>query len=196
MPATIGIVAARNPGQRSEPSSTSIPFITSARRSRDFWQAGQTRMSRSAVFIAASARSARTGRRAGARGSGSDVERRPSAQHRLHRVGEDPKIEPERAVLDVVQVVPHLLDLLLEVVRVPVADLGPAGDAGPGQRANGVVRDLFAALGRVAQHGHEQREVRKGMRSGPDQVHVAAEHVDELGQLVQPESPEPEPDAA
>src|SRR5688572_32449598 len=45
-------------------------------------------------------------------------------------VEEHPEVEPEREMLDVIQVVPHLLGLFLQVVGVAVAHLGPPRDAG------------------------------------------------------------------
>src|SRR6266478_3839741 len=64
----------------------------------------------------------------------------PTEKHDLHRVEQDAEVESGRLVLDVVEVVPHLLRLLLEIVGVAVADLRPARDAGPDRGAQRVVR--------------------------------------------------------
>src|SRR2546428_780411 len=107
----------------------------------------------------------------------------PSEHDDLDRVDHDGEVEPDRRVLDVIEVVTHLLDLFLEAVRVAVPDLCPPGDAGPHRRTERVERDLLC----------EQRDVRGGMRPRADEVHVAAQDVDELRQLVEPEASPPFP---
>src|SRR5229473_7127563 len=52
-------------------------------------------------------------------------------EHDLERFEQDAEIEPERHVLEVIEVVADLLHLLLEPVRVPVANLCPPGDPRP-----------------------------------------------------------------
>src|SRR5580765_1071270 len=101
--------------------------------------------------------------------------------HDLHRVEEDAHIEPERQMLDVVEVVAHLLRLFLEVVRVPQPDLRPARDARANRGPQRVIRDAFS----------EELEVRDRMRPRAHEIHVATDDVDELGQLVETEFPEP-----
>src|SRR5262249_58518160 len=78
-----------------------------------------------------------------------------------------------------------LLDLWVEAVGVAVADRRPAGGAGKDRAADRVIRNVLA----------EQGQVRDGVRPRPDQVHVAAQDVDELRQLVEPEPPQPVADA-
>src|SRR5262249_37549809 len=96
--------------------------------------------------------------------------------HDLHRVEEDADVEPEREILDVVQVVPHLLGLFLEIVRVPEPDLRPAGDARADGRSQRVVRNTL----------DEELHVRRRVRPRADKIHVAADDVDELRKLVEP----------
>src|SRR5438067_2281450 len=82
-------------------------------------------------------------------------------------------------MLDVVEIIAHLLDLFVESVGVAVTDLCPAGDSWTHHRTEGVVRNWLAAFGRVARDENEQGEVRGGMRTRADQIHVTFEDVDE-----------------
>src|SRR5438876_954928 len=62
----------------------------------------------------------------------------------LDRLEQDPQIQPERHVLEVVEVVADLLHLLVDGVRVPIPDLRPPGDPGPDRAPERVVRDRVA----------------------------------------------------
>ena len=97
------------------------------------------------------------------------------------RLEENPDVEPQRPVLDVIEVVPHLLGFLLEVVRIAVADLRPACHAWTHRRSQTVVGDVL----------HENLLIAGGMRAWPDQVHLAPQHVHQLRHFVEPESPQP-----
>ena len=65
-----------------------------------------------------------------------------SQQDLLQGVDEDPQVQPWGHVLDVEEVVPHLLGLLLQAVRVAVADLCPSRDTRADGRPQGVVGNL------------------------------------------------------
>src|SRR5437867_4811534 len=109
---------------------------------------------------------------------------RPAAEEDdLHGVEEDPEVEPEGKVLDVVQVVAHFLDLFFEVVGVAVADLRPPGYPRTHCRAERVIRNPFL----------EELEVRGRVGPGPHEVHLTADDVDELRELVEAELPQPLP---
>ena len=84
-------------------------------------------------------------------------------------------------MLDVVQVVAHLLRLFLEIVGVPVTDLGPPRDPGRHHGADPV----------IGNGPGEEVEVRQRVRPGPDKVDVAPQDVHELRQLVEAEPAEP-----
>src|SRR5688500_18510172 len=81
-------------------------------------------------------------------GGGTETE-----QHDLHGIEEHSEIQPQREMLDVVEVVPHLLGLFLQVVGVAIAHLRPPGDPGSNGGAQRVERDVL----------HEQREIRERM---------------------------------
>src|SRR4051812_20074602 len=53
-----------------------------------------------------------------------------SENHDLDCHEEDAKVQPHREILDVVQVVAHLLRLFFETVGISITDLGPTGNAG------------------------------------------------------------------
>src|SRR5262249_20673792 len=65
-------------------------------------------------------------------------------EHDLDGLKEDAEIQPERHVLEVVEVVADLLHLLRERVRVPIADLRRAGVPWPDRAPERVVRDRVA----------------------------------------------------
>src|SRR3954447_10332312 len=91
----------------------------------------------------------------------------------------DFQVERDRPVLDVVQVV---LDPLLERrVAAPAVDLRPAGDPRLHLVPQHVLRDPVLEL---------LEEIRT-LGPWPDDRHVAAEHVPELRQLVDVETPQP-----
>src|SRR2546422_10821170 len=77
----------------------------------------------------------------------------------LQSVEQNAEIQDEGSMLDVIEIVLHLLDLLLQVVRVDEADLRPPRDPWSHGGAQGVVRDLL----------HEERVMDGRMRSRPDQ---------------------------
>src|SRR5512134_282477 len=97
-------------------------------------------------------------------------------EHDLDRLDENREIEQQAPVLDVVQVVLKLLERILFGRAVRVAELCPPGDAGLHAVALAVVRD------RVLEVVHELRS----LRTWADEAHVAAEHVQQLWQLVEP----------
>src|SRR5437763_1377615 len=102
------------------------------------------------------------------------------------RADQDPYVQPDGHVLEVIEVVPDLLHLLFERVRVLVADLRPARDPGPHGTPERVKRDRVARhLAQVAPRQDPQLEVRYRVRPGADQVHVALADVDELGERVE-----------
>src|SRR5262245_62190001 len=99
----------------------------------------------------------------------------------LDRVEENAEIEADREMFDVIEIVSHLLSLFVEIVRVSVPNLCPAGDPGANDRAERVVRDI----------PDEELEVRDRVRSRPNQVHVALDNVEELREFVEPELAQP-----
>src|SRR5262245_51439036 len=99
----------------------------------------------------------------------------------LDRVEENAQIETDREMFDVIEIVTHLLGLFVEIVRVSVPNLCPAGDPRANDGAERVVRDIL----------DEELVVRDRVRSRPDQVHIALDDVKELRELVEPELPQP-----
>ena len=104
---------------------------------------------------------------------------------------EDAEIKPERHVLDVVQVVPQLLDLFIQVRCVPIANLCPSRDPRPYHRAEGIVRNRLAALGSISRDQDQEFKLGNTLRSRTHQGHVTLEDIQELGKLIKPELPEP-----
>src|SRR5262245_66674804 len=98
----------------------------------------------------------------------------------LDRVEENAEVEADREMLDVIEVVSHLLSLFVEIIRVSVPNLCPAGDSGPNDGRERVVRDILG----------EELEVRDRVRSRPDQVNVALDDVAGLRGRVGPEIPQ------
>src|SRR5438874_2521665 len=101
-----------------------------------------------------------------------DAEREPAVQELHERGGDEPEVEPEAPVADVEDVVAQLVSRVREVAP---AELREAGHPRPHDEPRRVVRD-------VARRGGEKD---RADRPGADQVHVAAEHVQELGDLVE-----------
>src|SRR5262249_9562552 len=127
-----------HPPQIKRPSRISTPRFERTRRSRRPLHSGQTKTSSAEVFMG-SAASSLGGEAAAHRlflqhGGGAVAQ-----QHDADGSDQDVEVEEERAVLDVVQVVPHLLGLLFDVVGVAVAHLRPAGDTGTNGGAEAVV---------------------------------------------------------
>src|SRR5437660_6358925 len=89
------------------------------------------------------------------------------------RQRENPKVEPDRPMLDVIQVVLYPLDQV--AVAAQVVDLSPARDTGLHQMLLHVAGDALAETG----------DKFRALRSRPDERHASAENVDELRQLVQ-----------
>src|SRR5713226_8496526 len=103
----------------------------------------------------------------------------------LDRVEQDQEIEEERKVLDVVQVVLQLLERVVDRSAVAVLDLGPAGDSRLHREPLHVVRDLSL----------EFVDELRPLGSWPDEAHVAEQHVEELGELVESRPTEGSPHA-
>ena len=82
---------------------------------------------------------------------------------------QDAQVEPEAQVVDVPDVEG---ELFFPTDGVTAVDLGPAGDAGP----DGVAAHLFGGV---------ELEVLHEQRPWADEAHLALEHVDQLGQLVE-----------
>src|SRR5437870_1897430 len=76
-----------------------------------------------------------------------------------------------------------------EGLRVPVAHLRPSRDARSHRAAQRVVGN--GVLVQAPRRPREGREVRHRMRPRAHEVHLAAQDVDELGQLVEPIPPQP-----
>src|SRR2546422_8123888 len=75
-------------------------------------------------------------------GPGGRVPRFPTLQNDLYRLEEDAEIEPWGHMLQVVEVVAHLLRLFVEVVGVAVADLRPSREPRPNDGPERVKRNL------------------------------------------------------
>src|SRR5690348_13579939 len=98
-----------------------------------------------------------------------------AGDHHTHGPSQDHEVEKRRPVLDVVEVAPH--GIFPWHVRAS-ADLPEAGHAGMGQEPT-----TFG--------GPESLHLLRAARSGTDEDHVALEHVEQLGQLVEGVLPEP-----
>ena len=102
---------------------------------------------------------------------------------RDHRPDQDLKVEPERPVVDVVQI--ELDPALHLVVAVGLAteavDLRPSCYPRLDVMPTRIERDSLLVLAIV----------RERMRTRPDQRHVALEHVEELGNLIDVPAPQP-----
>src|SRR5437899_2648795 len=86
----------------------------------------------------------------------------------------DLEVYPDRHVLDVVEVVTHLLGLFFEIVRIVITNLRPASDPGTDRAAECVVRNRVA----------EELQVTDGVRPRSNQIHVTPDHIHKLRQLV------------
>ena len=95
---------------------------------------------------------------------------------------DDEEVERDRQVLDVEEVVLQLLHRVFDAGAVGVAHLRPAGQAGLDDVALAVERNLAVKL------LHELRAL--GPR--PHEAHVAAQHVPQLRQLVEPRAAQPQ----
>src|SRR5262249_20357700 len=105
---------------------------------------------------------------------------------REHRADDDFQIEPERPIVDVIQIVLDALSHL--VVGVGLAaiavDLRPAGDARPDVMTPRITRNALLVFAIVRQR----------VRSWADQRHIASEYIKELGNLVDVPASQPEAD--
>ena len=88
---------------------------------------------------------------------------------------QDSSVEAQRPVLDVVQVVAHLLGFLLDVVRVAQTDLRPASNARTNGRPKRVIGNLLAKALHVGDR----------VRPGPDKIHESLALLDTIEQLRQ-----------
>src|SRR5207302_4380412 len=103
-----------------------------------------------------------------------------AGKQRDHSLRTNAKVDRKRAVPQIPQVVRKLLERALGVGGVAAGDLRPAGDSGLDQMAARPERD-----GRL-----EQLDELGALGARADDGHVAAEHVHELGQLVEPRAAE------
>src|SRR4029077_7840813 len=110
---------------------------------------------------------------------GSGSVRAPAAQHGGDRSQEDPHVETERPVVDVLHVA---LDPVFEL-RFPADHLPEAGDAGLDAEATPVGARLDPA------------DVAQRQGPGTDQAHVAADDVEELWELVEAQAADQASDA-
>src|SRR6185437_12774540 len=105
---------------------------------------------------------------------------------------DDPDVEPQRPMVDVVDVQLHALMHAVDGGRLAAmaGNLGPAGDAWFHAMARGIFVDdgfdrfaaaLFPQIARLAPHR---------MRPRPHQRHVALQDVEDLGQLVEAPAPQ------
>src|SRR5262245_8058505 len=102
------------------------------------------------------------------------------AHHDLDGVDQDGEVEDEREMLHVIEVVAELFERVLDRRAVAVADLCPPGDAGFDRMPHHVKRNLAGEL----------LDEEWTLGPGPDEAHLAAEHVPELGQLVEARQPD------
>src|SRR5690606_7313040 len=100
----------------------------------------------------------------------------PSREYDPGSLEYDQDIQPQRKVLDVIEIVLDLDTCLVGIAGIALHHLGPARDARPHDVAINVERNLGVEL------VHEYPLL--GARA--DQAHVTLQHVPELGQLVQP----------
>src|SRR5882672_4203691 len=107
----------------------------------------------------------------------------PSEQHDLNGVEQDQEVEEERKVLDVVEIVLQLLERVVDGGAVVILVLGPAGDAELHGEPLHVEENLLLEI------LDELRTL--GARS--DEAHVAHQHIEELGQLVETSPAEERP---
>src|SRR6478672_5627440 len=102
-------------------------------------------------------------------------------ENNLDRLQKHHQVEDQAVVLDIVEVVFELLLCIFLRGAVAVAHLGPAGDARLDEMALLVERHPVRELG----------DEFRALRPRPDEAHVAEQHVDRLGQLVDPQPADP-----
>jgi len=105
---------------------------------------------------------------------------RNSRQHCLQSEKNNLKIQQEGFVLDVVKVVFSLYLILCKGCRMQIVDLRPAGQPWLYPVPVGIVRNAFFPSGMVADH----------LRTRPHQRHGAVEHIQQLGDFIQPDPAE------
>ncbi len=109
------------------------------------------------------------------------AEREPAVQQLDERAEHELHVEDHGAVADVEDVVAELVARMREVAT---AELGEPRHARPDDEAGGVVLDL----------AHGRREEHRSDRPRPDEIHVSAEDVQKLRDLVELRALEKPPD--
>src|SRR5215218_4213751 len=99
----------------------------------------------------------------------------PAQQDHRYRLEHDPEIFGHRLAPDVLQVVMHLGPHIFQRAVVVMIDLSQSGDPRSGPLPQRVLRDMLPQLGKDG----------GPLGAGAHDVHLAPEHVDQLGQLVQ-----------
>src|SRR5215217_7737231 len=99
----------------------------------------------------------------------------PAQQDHRYRLEHDPEVFGRRLALQVLQVVMHLGPHIFQRAIVVMIDLSQSGDPRPGPLPQRVLRDVLPQLGKDG----------GPLGAGAHDVHLAPEHVDQLGQLVQ-----------
>ena len=85
-------------------------------------------------------------------------------QDDFDRPDQNIQIQTQGAMLDVIQIVAHLLRFLFETVGISIANLGPTRDAWLDHRTE---RIKWNAI-------HEERVIGSRMRSRADEIHVSS----------------------
>ncbi len=97
-----------------------------------------------------------------------------AGKHGTDGAQHDQQIEPERNVLDVVDVIFKLTVHAIHFGGIALLHLGPAGDAGTHHVA--IMEERYVLLVPVGQV--------HGFRTWTDQAHFALQHVEQLGQFI------------
>src|SRR2546425_11222803 len=101
-------------------------------------------------------------------------------QHYRQRTRHDLQVLADGLVSDVFEIVAYLAPHVVDRRVVPLIDLRPARDTGADALTPLVALDLLPQVD----------EDRGLLGPGSDQIHVAPQHVEELGEFVQPEFPQ------
>src|SRR5437773_42841 len=101
----------------------------------------------------------------------------PAEQHHRDRAQHDPQILGCRLAPNVLEIEGDLAPYVVDRAVVSLVHLGPPGDAGAHPLTALVSLDLLAQVNKD----------RGLLRPGADDVHVPAQHVEELGQFVEPQ---------
>src|SRR5215211_673343 len=99
----------------------------------------------------------------------------PAQQDHRYRLEHDPEIFGHRLAPDVLQVVMYLGPHIFQRAVVVMIDLSQSGDPRSGPLPQRVLRDVLPQLGKDG----------GPLGAGAHDIHLAPEHVDQLGQLVQ-----------